>query len=140
MRFEVGAAYGMGISLPLLETFRRGFSHWLENATTMADDYVAGALLLIAAWSSSAKRSYAPVLLLLGWAYISGVMFGSFWGQLESTLRGVVWEESNTTVLVFKGAIWTISVTSLILALLGCLKQADDAAFYQGGPVKPPSG
>ncbi len=140
MRFEVGAAYGMGISLPLLETLRRGFSHWLENATTMADDYVAGALLLIAAWSSSAKRSYAPILLVLGWAYISGVMFGSFWGQLESTLRGVVWEESNTTVLVFKGAIWTISVTSLILALLGCLKQADDAALYEDGPVKPPSG
>ncbi len=118
----------MGISLPLLETFRRGFSHWLVNATTMADDYVAGALLLIAAWSSSARRPYAPVLLVLGWAYIAGVMFGSFWGQLESTLRGVIWEQSNITVLVFKGAIWTISVASLALALLRCLKRADDTS------------
>ena len=53
-------------------------------------------------------------------------MFGSFWGQLESALRGVIWEESNTTVLVFKGAIWTISVTSLVLALRGCLNQAEE--------------
>ena len=31
---------------PVLETMRRGFAHWLVNSTTMADDYIMGAVLL----------------------------------------------------------------------------------------------
>jgi hypothetical protein len=45
MRFEVTAAFAMGVMLPVLETARRGISHWTVNFTTMFEDYLAGALL-----------------------------------------------------------------------------------------------
>ena len=42
MRFEIVAAFIIGALLPVMETLRRGVSHWLVNATTMFEDYVAG--------------------------------------------------------------------------------------------------
>ncbi len=42
MRFEIVAAFTIGALLPVLETLRRGISHWLVNATTMFEDYVGG--------------------------------------------------------------------------------------------------
>ncbi|HKG59299.1 MAG TPA: hypothetical protein VKB05_05925 [Pyrinomonadaceae bacterium] len=41
MRFEVVAALVIGILLPVLETARRGISHWTVNFTTMFEDYLA---------------------------------------------------------------------------------------------------
>ena len=52
MRFETISAFAIGILLPLLETGRRGIGHWSINFTTMFEDYVAGALLLIGGWAS----------------------------------------------------------------------------------------
>lgn len=56
MRFEVIAAFIIGILLPLLETGRRGIGHWTINFTTMFEDYLAGALLLIGAWAAYRER------------------------------------------------------------------------------------
>jgi hypothetical protein len=53
MRFEVIAAFVIGVLLPVLETCRRGIGYWRVDFTTMFEDYVAGALLLIGAWVSS---------------------------------------------------------------------------------------
>ena len=47
MRFEVGAAYAMGLGLPLLEALRRETN--FENFHGYVDDFIAGALLLYAA-------------------------------------------------------------------------------------------
>ena len=52
MRFEITAAIVMGVLLPILETARRGISHWTINFTTMFEDYVAGTLLLIGGWAA----------------------------------------------------------------------------------------
>jgi hypothetical protein len=57
MRVVVLLGYLLGIALPLLETMRRGFSHWWVNATTMADDYIMGAVLLAACISWSRTRT-----------------------------------------------------------------------------------
>ena len=128
MRYEVIAAYVLGATLPILETVRRGIDHWLENATTMADDYLAGGLLLLAAWSTTAGKKYASILLVVAWAYISGVMFSSFWGQLEHAFRGVEWETNNSTVIAVKGIIWTVCVSSLVLAFIKCTKAVNTNA------------
>ena len=56
MRVVVLFGYLLGIALPVLETMRRGFAHWLVNSTTMADDYIMGALLLAASVSWSLKE------------------------------------------------------------------------------------
>jgi hypothetical protein len=55
MRLELIAAWILGIALPVLETLRRG-TH-VETVASYVDDYIAGALLLYAAWSVSRRRA-----------------------------------------------------------------------------------
>jgi hypothetical protein len=66
--------------------------------------------------ASVRRRSYAPTFLVLAWAYCTGMMSSSFWGQLEEMLRGVDTEPNNLVVIFFKGAMWCVCVTSLALA------------------------
>jgi hypothetical protein len=116
MRFEVIAAFVIGALLPILETLRRGIGHWAVNFTTMFEDYLAGGLLLVAAWLTLSRRSYGPTLLLVAWAYTTGMMGSSFWYQLEATLRGTATEPNDMTVLLFKLALWSTCVAGLVLS------------------------
>ena len=52
MRFEVIAAFAIGILLPALETCRRGMGEWAVDFKTMFTDFLAGALLLIGGWAA----------------------------------------------------------------------------------------
>ena len=116
MRFEVIAAFAIGVLLPVLETGRRGIGHWTVNFTTMFEDYLAGALLLIGGWSAYRAKSWGAVFLVLAWAYFAGLMTSSFVDQLEETLRQTASEPGNTMVLVVKFLLWSVCVTSLVLS------------------------
>ena len=116
MRFEVIAAFVMGILLPLLETRRRGITYWAIDFTTMFEDYLAGALLLIGAWATYRRRAWGPVFLVLAWASLLGLLGSSFWGQLEETLRHTASEPHNLLVVVVKFLLWSTCVVSLILS------------------------
>jgi len=116
MRFEVVTAFAMGILLPLLETGRRGISYWAVNFSTMFEDYVAGALLLVGAWATYRTRRWGPLFLLLAWAYVTGMMGGSFWYQLEDTIRGNATEPNNLLVVTVKFLLWATSVASLLFS------------------------
>ena len=116
MRFEIVAAFVIGILLPMLETARRGISHWTINFTTMFEDYVLGALLLIGGWAAYRSRSWGPVFLVLAWAAFSGLMTSSFVGQVEETLRQTADEPNNLVVVVVKFLLWSVCVVSLVLA------------------------
>ena len=116
MRFEVIAAFIVGILLPVLETARRGINHWTVDFTTMFEDYVAGALLLIGAWASYRARSWGAVFLLLAWAYFTGLMSSSFWYQLEETIRHTSSEPNNFVVVIVKFLLWATCVSSLVLS------------------------
>ena len=116
MRFEIIAAFAMGVLLPILETARRGITHWTINFTTMFEDYLAGALLLIGGWAAYRSRSWGPVFLVLAWAYFSGLMTSSFVGQLEETLRQTATEPNNLVVVVVKFLLWSVCVVSLVLS------------------------
>ena len=117
MRFEVIAAFAIGVLLPVLETARRGISHWAINFTTMFEDYLAGALLLVGGWAAYRSKSWGSVFLVLAWAYFSGLMTSSFVGQLEETLRQNVSEPNNLLVVVVKLLLWSVCVVSLVLSL-----------------------
>ncbi len=82
MRFEVGAAYTMGIGLPLLEAIRRKTD--FENFHSYIDDFIAGGLLLYAAHAVTRGKRSGPVLLAVAWAVLCGGLYGSFFWQLES--------------------------------------------------------
>ena len=122
MRFEIVAAFAIGVLLPLLETCRRGLSEWSVNVTTMFEDYFAGALLLIGGWASYRARPFGAMFLVLAWAYVAGMMGGSFWGQVEETLRGTSTEPNNLLVVGFKGLLWSASVLSLVFSFRRALR------------------
>jgi len=70
MRFEVIAAFVIGVLLPVLETGRRGISHWAINFTTMFEDYLAGALLLVGGWGAYRSKSWGALFLILAWGLL----------------------------------------------------------------------
>jgi hypothetical protein len=116
MRFEIIAAFAIGALLPVLETARRGISHWAVNFTTMFEDYLGGALLLIGAWAAYRSKSWGAVLLVLAWASVTGLMTSSFLGQLEETLRQTASEPNNLLVVVVKFLLWSIAVVSSVFS------------------------
>jgi hypothetical protein len=122
VRFEVAAAFAVGFLLPVLETCRRGISHWSVDFTTMFEDHVAGALLLIAAWASYRAKSWGPIFLVGAWAYVTAMMSSSFWYQLEATLRNTIDEPNNLLVVIVKFLLWSVSVLSVFLSFKRALR------------------
>jgi len=118
MRFEVAAAFFIGVLLPVLETARRGIGHWAINFTTMFEDYLAGALLLIGGWAAYRNRAGGATFLLLAWASFTGLMSSSFWSQLEETLRQTETEPHNHVVLIAKFLLWGTCIVSVVLSFL----------------------
>ena len=126
MKFVKLFTYILGFGLPILETYRRGFSHWLVHSMTMAGDYIMGILLLSAALSLYLKKSYGYILLLTAWAYVLGVMNAAFWGHLEGSLRGVTLcdnDPTETRAIVVKGIMWLIALICVIITSKKVLKQ-----------------
>lgn len=116
MRFEVTAAFAMGLLLPLLETCRRGIGHWSVEFTTMFEDYLAGVLLLISAWGAYRVRPWGTLLLVVAWAAVTGMMSVSLLDQLESTFRNTSTEPHNLLVVVIKFLLWGTCTLSLVLS------------------------
>ena len=113
MRFEQTAALAMGILLPVLETYRRGFGEWRVNFTTMFEDYLAAALLLAGAWAVSRRPRGGALLLLVAWAWMTSMMTISWIDQVEVTIRGTDLEPRNTDVLIVKTVLIAVSVAAL---------------------------
>jgi hypothetical protein len=114
MRFEVGAAYGMGVVLPLLEALRRKTN--FEHFHGYVDDFIAGGLLLYAAYAFTSGKRSGAVLLVVAWGVLSGGLYGSFFWQLTSSDSVDIGGQSNLTVVVIKGVLYAISLVSLVLA------------------------
>ena len=123
MRFEGITALAIGILLPVMETYRRGIGYWLVDFTTMFEDYVAGALLLIGGWASYKMRPWSAPFLVLAWGYFTGLMSSSFWSQLEETLRQTASEPDNLLVVIVKFLLWSVCVVSLILSFRTVLRE-----------------
>lgn len=118
MKFVIFFTYLMGIGLPTLETYRRGFEHWLVHSMTMAGDYLMGAILLAAGISFSYQKNYAVLLLVIAWGYVLGVMNAAFWGHLEGALRGITLcdnDPAELNAIAVKGVMWLIALICVVL-------------------------
>ena len=128
MKVVVLFGYLLGVALPVLETVRRGFAHWWVNATTMADDYIMGFVLLAACVSWSLNKKNAKLLLVIAWAYVLGVMNAAFWGHFEGHLRGVVIADNDPAevgAIVGKGVIWLIALICLVVSGISMSRDAN---------------
>ncbi|MBD0327245.1 MAG: hypothetical protein ICV68_12485 [Pyrinomonadaceae bacterium] len=91
----------------------------------MFEDYFAGALLLVGAWACVRARPWGGLFLVLAWAYVTGMMGGSFWSQLELTFRHVITEPNNLLVVVIKFLLWGTCVVSLVLSFQRAAQRRD---------------
>ncbi len=114
MRFEVGAAYAMGVGLPLLEAMRRKTN--FENFHSYVDDFLVGALLLYAAQAVTRGKTNGPVLLVVAWALLCGGLYGSFFWQLSSDAAQDVGGLANITVVIIKAFLYAIALAGLFLS------------------------
>ncbi len=114
MRFEVSAAYAMGIALPLFETLRRKTN--FDNFHRYVDDFIIGALPVYGAHAVTRGKRNGPVLLAVAWAVLCGGLYGSFFWQLFSTEALDISGLPNTTVIIVKGVLYAIALTALVFA------------------------
>jgi hypothetical protein len=115
MRFELVAAYAMGIALPVLEMLRRRTN--FETISGYVDDFIAGGLLLYAARAVSRKKPRGPALLVAAWAVLCGGLYNSFFYQLESGASHDVSGLANTTVVLVKGGLYAVALVALGLSV-----------------------
>ena len=121
MRFELIAAYAMGMALPVLETLRRRTN--FETISGYVDDFIAGGLLLYAARAVSRKRPSGPALLVAAWAVLCGGLYNSFFYQLERSANDVS-GLPNTTVVVIKGVLYATALVALVLSVRSATLEA----------------
>src|SRR6185295_16302470 len=108
----------LGILTPLAETVRR-WSTWRENPPALFDDYILGALLLYGAWRVGKNARSGQKFLVAGWAFMCGMVYPSFFGQLEAMRLGAVDPApvSSETVAVIKGIGFALAIVGLITSL-----------------------
>src|ERR1044071_9430517 len=78
----------LGILTPWAETIRRWHT-WRENPAAFCDDYIIGAFLLFGAWRVGKDVQRGRPLLAAAWAFMCGMAYVSFFGQLEDNRLGI---------------------------------------------------
>ena len=114
-RFEVAAAYVVGILLPGLEVLRRRTN--FERPESYVDDFIAGGLLLLAASAVSRGRAYGPYLLVGSWGVLCGGLYSSFFGQLRNPLADDISGLPNLAVVVIKGIFWAVAMAGFVQSI-----------------------
>lgn len=108
----------LGIITPLLETIRR-WSTWQESPAAFFDDYILGGLLLYGAWRVGRDARAGQKFLTAGWGFALGLVYASFFGQLEDIRLGVADPAPvpSEWVLCVKGIGFILIITGLITSL-----------------------
>lgn len=121
-------AYALSFVFVFGETNRRGLEYFNINATTMLEDYLCGALLLLAAVLCTIGHKLSEKMMVAAWGYATGGMFVPFFAHLEASLRGVTFRSDHphteTEVVILKGIIWLICLSCLIISLRSTTSKA----------------
>lgn len=115
MRFETRAAYIVGVLLPIAEVARRRTN--FTPITSYVDDFIIGALLIIAARAAANRRPVGNALLVAAWGVLCGGLYYSFFGQLERGSDADVSGLPNMTVVVIKGLLYLVAIYALIQSI-----------------------
>lgn len=114
-RFEVKTAWIMGIALPVLETARRRTN--FHPIASYLDDFIAGGLLLWAAYAARRNLSYGNSFLSASWGVLCGGLYYSFFGQIQHGTEPDVSGIQNVYVILIKGVLFATAITALISSI-----------------------
>ena len=108
----------LGIVTPMLETIRR-WSTWQGNPAALFDDYVLGGFLLYGAWRVGRDPRNGQRFLSAAWGVAFGMVFLSFFGQLNALRAGEVDPAplASEWVAVIKGIGFVLVSLGLLLSL-----------------------
>jgi hypothetical protein len=108
----------LGIITPLLETIRR-WSTWRENPPAFFDDYILGGLLLYGAWRVGKNARTGQRFLVGAWGFSLGMVYSSFFGQLEQMRLGAIEPApiSSGWVAVIKGMGFILVIIGFVTSL-----------------------
>jgi hypothetical protein len=108
----------LGIITPVLETIRRWHT-WQEFPPSMFDDYLLGGLLLYGAWRVTKDKSDGQRFLTTGWGVALGMVFLSFFGQIQQLQIGAADPApvSGEWVAVVKGVGFILVIIGLVTSL-----------------------
>ena len=120
MRFEVAAAYGVGLLLPAAEVARRKTD--FSDPMAYLDDFIVGALLLLAARMTTRRHAAGSVLLVLAWAAFCGGMYYSFFGQLARRGATDVSGLPGTTIVAVKGALYLVGLIAAVQSVRAAVR------------------
>jgi hypothetical protein len=119
--------YVMAFVFLVGETARRGIGYFSINATTMIEDYLCGALMVLAAWVWFKGYDLALETMAIAWAYATGGMFVPFAAHLEAWLRAETFrpDHPHTDIgsVVLKGVIWAVCLGCLIVTAKALLSR-----------------
>lgn len=112
-------AFVGGILTPLLETVRR-WHQMLDSRYFISwfDDYMIGAFLFFAAWKTYKSVATGRKYLIASWGFATGMIFYSFFGQLQAINQSDPGPVSSSTVVLTKGVMFLICITSLVFSLI----------------------
>jgi hypothetical protein len=107
-----------GIVTPLAETIRRWHT-WRENPPAFFDDYIIGGFLLFGAWRVGKDVQSGRPFLAAAWAFMCGMAYPSFFGQLEDIRLGIGDPApiSSGAVAAIKGIGLAVGVMCLVFSL-----------------------
>ena len=114
-RFEIAAAYCLGMALPVLEICRRRTN--FSDVPGYIDDFIIGALLLFAARSAQRERRYGPALLVAAWGILCGGLWGSLFGQIYNPSSHDISGLPNLLVVTLKLLVYAVAITGLVLSV-----------------------
>ena len=108
----------LGILTPLAETIRR-WSTWRESPASFFDDYILGAFLLFGAWRTGKDVRSGRPFLAAAWAFMCGMAYHSFFGQLEDNRLGLADPApiSSGCVAAIKGIGLATGIVCLVFSL-----------------------
>lgn len=103
------------------ETARRGVSYFSINATTMLEDYVAGLVLLLAAFAWNKKLAGGGIIMVAAWAYVAGGMFVPFFAHFEAWLRQETFRSdhlhTDMNAVLLKAIVWAVCLVCFVVSL-----------------------
>lgn len=115
LRFEIAAAYCLGVALPVLEVCRRRTN--FSDIPGYIDDFIIGGLLVFAARSAARGRIHGRALLVAAWGILCGGLWGSLFGQINNPDPHDISGLPNMVVVILKLLICGVAVTALVLSI-----------------------